>query len=335
MYRSLVVRMRGAHALSARIRGWRRSGFARCEGIPRYKRPPCRAHSYKDAYVDDVSVRASANRITGIGNKRHLELTGLNCSVKNGELCGQFNTSPAVLSAVVSQDAIIKSYVTGGWNLSQLLCRNYLAGLSEKNNAFASLRRELNISGGLAQLTMAAAKASAKSIAYFGAVESFINSSLENLGEYEYLTPDQSTLQELVYKSQTALGNYYTVTSPPKSLIGAINAVHRIDSLCTRAGLRQLINRSIANIGVTAQDGSLKITGDQLAPYVVPRPQGPIIKQQQIVTDLEYQVSFYYNRTVDSRFSETDRNFALSKTDELMNRLLAQRKKLADLQYGS
>lgn len=187
--------------------------------------------------------------------------------------CSQFNA----LTPYGTRSSIVRDYILNGLHLSQLLCRNYLAGLSDKNSAFTAIKKEFNIAGGLAQLTMAAAKASARSIAYFGAVESFINASLENFGEFEYLTPDQSTLQDLVFKAQTALGAYYTTTATaPETLVGAIDAVHRIDSQCTRPGLRHLINRSLAGVQVKADpgDGTLMVSGtDKLGVFDTAPPE--------------------------------------------------------------
>jgi hypothetical protein len=138
-----------------------------------------RAFSY-EAYVDVVPVRAAANKITGIGNKRTFVLEA-NCPIEGQALCSLPHPAAPI--------GAVTNYVRNGWHLSQLLCRNYLAGLSDKNSAFSAIKKEFNIAGGLAQLTMAAAKASARSIAYFGAVEAFVNASLENFSEFEYLTP--------------------------------------------------------------------------------------------------------------------------------------------------
>jgi hypothetical protein len=230
-----------------------------------------RAFSYRGGEVDIAPVRATANKITGIGDKRTFRVENLVCPTirtQDGLIvdnqvpyCSQFNTA----TPYGTRSSIIREYILNGLHLSQLLCRNYLSGLSDKNSAFTAIKKEFNIAGGLAQLTMAAAKASARSIAYFGAVEAFINASLENFGEFEYLTPDQSTLQDLVFKAQTALGTYYTATvTTPETLVGAIDAVHRIDSQCTRPGLRHLINRSLAGVQVTTNgDGSLTVSGDQ------------------------------------------------------------------------
>lgn len=228
-----------------------------------------RAYSYRNAYADDSPVSSAASRITGIGSKRRVTLAGLSCDYKNNSLCPQYLPNPSGFVEFKDSAAVIRNYVKNGSQLSQILCRNYLAGLSDKNSAFTALRKQLNITGGLAELTMVAARASARSIGYFGAAETFLNASLENFGEYEYLTPDQSTLQDLVFKSQNALDTFYTSKQPPTTVAEAVNAVHRIDSLCTKAGLRHLINRSIANINIVSDaDGTLKVTGsDDLKLY--------------------------------------------------------------------
>jgi hypothetical protein len=254
-----------------------------------------RAFSYRGGEVDVAPVRATANKITGIGDKRTYRVEGLICPagavmdnvvVEQVPYCSQFNTA----TRYGTRSSIIREYILNGLHLSQLLCRNYLAGLSDKNSAFTAIKKEFNIAGGLAQLTMAAAKASARSIAYFGAVEAFINASLENFGEFEYLTPDQSTLQDLVFKAQTALGTYYTATlTTPETLVGAIDAVHRIDSQCTRAGLRHLINRSLAGVQVTTNgDGTLSVSGEQLKLFETAPPAvlDQLEKQFQHVNDL-------------------------------------------------
>ena len=230
-----------------------------------------RVYSYKRAFVDEAPVSSAAGKITGIGNKRRIVLAGVNCDYSSGDICPQYNPKNYATGLVEFKDSksIIINYIRNGSQLSQILCRNYLAGLSDKNSAFSALRKQFNITGGLAELTMVAAKASARSIGYFGAAESFVNATLENFGEYEYLTPDQSTLQDLVYKSQNALDAYYTGTNVPTTIAGAVNAVHRIDSQCTRAGLRHLINRSLSNITMTPEaDGTLTVKGaDTLKQY--------------------------------------------------------------------
>jgi hypothetical protein len=150
---------------------------------------------------------------------------------------------------------------------SRLVCRNYLAGLSEKNDLFEALKKQFNITGGLAQLALEIAKASARSIAIVGAAQSFVNSTIDNLAEFSFLTPDQAALQDMVEKAQNIYAAYYLNEKPPASFAEAINAVHNIEYQCTRAGLRHLISRALqaSEFSIDPATGTLKTAGSPLS----------------------------------------------------------------------
>jgi hypothetical protein len=205
-------------------------------------------YGYSDVGISATPVAAQTNRLTGVGNKRDYTLTGFSFTPYASVNPCPFVSPPGTSqNFVATKDALINEYVYTGWQTAQILCRNYLAGLSEKNSAFEAIRKELNISGGLAQLTMQTALAGGRAIAYFGAAQSFLNSTLDNFSDYEFLTPDQAALQDLVLLAQSKLASYYltTVEGHPIGLVGAINAVHTIEFQCTRPGLRRLISRAV------------------------------------------------------------------------------------------
>lgn len=231
-------------------------------------------YGYSDAAVSATPVAAQTNRLTGIGNKRDYSLIGFNCTpYASVNPCPYVSPPGTSQNFVATKDALINEYVYTGWQTAQILCRNYLAGLSEKNSAFEAIRKELNISGGLAQLTMQTALAGGRAIAYFGAAQSFLNATLDNFSDYEFLTPDQAALQDLVLLAQSKLAYYYltTVEGHPIGLVGAINAVHTIEFQCTRPGLRRLISRAVVTGQPKVEIGGV-VTMVQPEPAGSPRP---------------------------------------------------------------
>jgi hypothetical protein len=238
-------------------------------------------YGYSDAAVTAAPVAAQTNRLTGVGNKRDYTLIGFSCTPYASVNACPFVSPPGTsLNFVATKDALIDEYIYIGWQTAQILCRNYLAGLSEKNSAFEAIRKELNISGGLAQLTMQTAMAGGRAIAYFGAAQSFLNSTLDNFADYEFLTPDQAALQDLVLRAQASLADYYRrPEGHPMHLVGAINAVHTIEFQCTRPGLRRLISRAVITGQPEVRSGVVVLTQPEPAPTPrqtpTPRPASP------------------------------------------------------------
>jgi hypothetical protein len=196
-------------------------------------------------------------------------LCGYDGDASDRSSCSSGATAPpqrAVGLDTGNQLELIGNYVKTGWIASRLVCRNYLAGLSEKNDLFEVLKRQFNITGGLAQLALEIAKASGRAIAIVGAAQSFVNSTIDNLAEFNFLTPDQAALQDLVERAQNVYANYYlSQQGLPKSFSEAINAVHNIEYQCTRAGLRHLISRSLqgTTFDVEPVTGTLRASGDR------------------------------------------------------------------------
>jgi hypothetical protein len=235
------------------------------------------AYGYGNANVQNNAVSAGAKRILIGSNDKPFVLSGFDCTpgvTKHDGVCSPpivlpsgatVQTSYSLTNKVSDQSSLIRDYVNSGWIASRMMCRNYLGGLSERNDLFEFLKKQFNITGGLAHLGLEVAKASSRSIAFAGAAQSFITATIDNFAEFSFLTPDQATMQDLVEKAQNALSRYYLEGGgQPKSFSEAINAVHNIEYQCTRSGLRHLIARSLAGTTIEAnpKTGVLDFSGE-------------------------------------------------------------------------
>lgn len=141
-------------------------------------------------------------------------------------------------------------FIRVGYHASQLICRNYLSGLRDRNEYFEHLQKELRVATNLTGTLLTITSASEKSKDIFNAVVSGVNLGMDEYQSFRFLDPQIETVLPLVEAAQVAMRNYYVDTNPetggaPAGFAGALNAVNRIEYQCTRSGIRAIINKQL------------------------------------------------------------------------------------------
>lgn len=181
-------------------------------------------------------------------------------------------------------DAAVAYYIETGAYASMAVCRNYLAGLRERNDYFEFLQKEFNIAGGIATLTLGLASANPTLITAISGVKDAINQGLDVYQEFRYLSVEVETIIPVVEAAQLALKDYFLkkptleakavsksvkstqtsgkltfdfdivttttvtakgITPAVRTFAGAVYAVNKIDYACTRSGVKSIINKSL------------------------------------------------------------------------------------------
>jgi hypothetical protein len=165
---------------------------------------------------------------------------------------------------------LVSYYVTTGWRASQMICRNYMLGLEEKNNFLEFLQKEFNIGMGLASSILLLTGANGTLTSAFGVGASAVNQGLDEFQDYRFLTVvDRDAARVLVETAQNLyamdfLGKLNALkipADPPKVLFptvsgeipqfalfsDAIQLLHTIEYQCTRPGIRGLLNKAARN----------------------------------------------------------------------------------------
>jgi hypothetical protein len=161
-------------------------------------------------------------------------------------------------------------YVTTGWRAAQMVCRNYMLGIDERNDFFEFLQKEFNIGTGLASSILLLAGANGTLTSAFLAGTSTVNSGIDEYRDYRFMTiVDRDAARVLVESAQNLyamdfLGKLNALKIPvdPPSVLfptvsgqnpqfvlfsDAIQVLHSIEYQCTRPGIRGLLNKAARN----------------------------------------------------------------------------------------
>jgi hypothetical protein len=164
--------------------------------------------------------------------------------------------------------ALITYYVQTGWRAAQIVCRNYLIGLEERNAYLEFLQREFNFGASLANASLIAAGANVTLRAIGIATQLAGNEAVDAYQSYRFLDIDRDAARTLVEAAQNLYAQDFigrvaalkTLPGPKKPNIlfevaspatpqfvlfsDAIQALNTIEYQCTRSGIRGLLSKA-------------------------------------------------------------------------------------------
>jgi hypothetical protein len=167
------------------------------------------------------------------------------------------------------QKMLVTYYISTGWRAAQLVCRNYMIGLEERNAYLEFLQKEFNIGAGLANASLIAAGANVTLRAIGIATQLVGNETIDAYQAYRFLDIDRDAARTLVESAQNLIadkyldavskmgdvqsGRYFFPADPGFS--EAVQAVSLIEYQCTRSGIRGLISK--AGVAAAGKKGAV------------------------------------------------------------------------------
>jgi hypothetical protein len=137
-------------------------------------------------------------------------------------------------------------FIRAGHHASQILCRNYLSGLRDRNEYFEFLQQEFKIASNLTGVLLTLTYAAEKSKDIFTQVTGSANLGVDAYQTFRFLAPEIETILPLVEAAQVAMRDYYTVGKGiPATFAGALNAVSKIEYQCSRSGIRNILTKTL------------------------------------------------------------------------------------------
>lgn len=155
-------------------------------------------------------------------------------------------------------------YIKTGLKASQIICRNYLLQLDENNRYLQFLQDEFGILYTLANGILMVVDANKTLLKVLPLTKDGVNGFIDKYQEYRFMNVDIDATLSLVEASQNAYAKHYfglldksvlprEVRTGKKSVVDlfsfaeAIDAVNKIEYQCTRAQIRNLLNRAVNN----------------------------------------------------------------------------------------
>lgn len=156
--------------------------------------------------------------------------------------------------------SLVKYYIATGHRAAQIICRNYLSGLEERNRYIQFLQDQYGVFNNVAGLVLGATNANGALRDAFTFAKIGVDGALDKYQEYRFLNVDYEEARILVETAQDQLADYYyrkadgvtpapangrTVYARLMTFSDALNAVSVIEAQCTRAGIRRLISKAV------------------------------------------------------------------------------------------
>lgn len=179
---------------------------------------------------------------------------------------------------------LVKYYITTGLRASQVICRNYLLGLEERNRYIQFLQDQYGVFSNVAGLVLGATSANGALRDAFSIAKVGVDGGLDKYQEYRFLSVDYEEARVLVETAQNQLADYYyrrvdgeipaaangrAVYPRMFTFSDALNAVSVIESQCTRTGIRRLVSKAVyatpTNLGVDPFTGSIVYLSNTIA----------------------------------------------------------------------
>jgi hypothetical protein len=160
-------------------------------------------------------------------------------------------------TTTISHETALTYYVITGWRASQIICRNYLTYQYDKNQYLEFLRKELGYAANLASLSMSLANANDALLKAAANINGVVDNGFN--AYIEYLAIDTDTARSVVEAAQNTYGRQFLLDIQSAasgkrlkegvifSFPEAINAVHTIETQCTKGVIKQLVNRAAVN----------------------------------------------------------------------------------------
>jgi hypothetical protein len=179
---------------------------------------------------------------------------------------------------MISDDrfAIRDYFIRAGHHASQLICRNYLSGLRDRNEYFEFLQQEIKVATNLTSMLLVLTKTAETSKDIFTQVVGAANLGADAYQSFRFLAPEIETVLPLVEAAQVAMRDYYVGPGRPATFAGALNAVSKIEYQCSRSGIRAILTKTLVQSQpqYTVVDGVLYAHKAKDAPPTTP-PEKP------------------------------------------------------------
>lgn len=170
--------------------------------------------------------------------------------------------------------ALLTYYVSTGWRAAQMICRNYLVGLEEKNEYLEFLQKEFNIGATLANASLIAAGANVTLRAIGVATQWAGNQTIDAYQDFRFLPlVDRDTARALVESAQNEIAfaylpemrsaqfpnarggdAFFPAGAGLSGFSEAVQAISLIEQQCTRSGIRGLVTK--AGVAAAAKKGA-------------------------------------------------------------------------------
>lgn len=177
----------------------------------------------------------------------------------------------------IGYNNLVKYYVSTGLRGSQIICRNYLQNLEERNRYLEFLQAEFGVFRDTASLVLTAVGANGALRDGIALGSTLVNQTIDKYQDYRFLTVNYEEARVVVEAAQNLLADHYYKkidgTQPPRTVDGriiyktiftfsdALSAVSVIENQCTRAGIRRLLAKAVfatpTNMVVDPATGSI------------------------------------------------------------------------------
>lgn len=178
-----------------------------------------------------------------------------------------FSASSVALRAKIDTDQgykwLVKYYIKTGWQASQLICRNHILDMQERNKYLEFLQTEFGVGYTFATGVLALANPNGTILKSVLLSRTAADDSVSAYRNFRYLSVDDESARLLVESAQNKYAKYYLdkvdSSEVPTEVNGkptvvsrftfseALNAVSTIEYQCTREGIRHLLNRAVSN----------------------------------------------------------------------------------------
>lgn len=167
------------------------------------------------------------------------------------------------IDSTITLTGLLGYYIRTGGKAAQIICRNYLQGLDERNQYLDFLQKEFGVAYTLANGILIAASANGTLLHALGISRSAVDGAIDAYQEYRFLAIDRDAARLLVETAQEKYTEHFIDKAFKRGTVlkvnnrdvpfdtftfaDAINAINVIEFQCTRAGIRNLITRAVNN----------------------------------------------------------------------------------------
>lgn len=188
-----------------------------------------------------------------------------------GETFLQAKAIPASSRTLIARDnsvitgppwnaADVDDFIVTGTATAFMLCQDYIGGLADRTDYLEYLRRQFGFAGTLANTAFVIWNASSTARSLLGAANSFVNSSFDNYEQYKFFKPTDEAVLDVAKQAQTQLREYYLKPlNRPVNFADALWAMHNIEHQCTHAGIKALIDKTVANATLEVSEGIVRV----------------------------------------------------------------------------
>src|SRR5215212_1982059 len=176
-------------------------------------------------------------------NKSTLQILGVSAK---SVIPYQFDLAPSTEFLADKDRYDVREYfIRAGHHASQIVCRNYLSGLRDRNEYFEFLQQELKVVTTLTGMLLTLTNVAEQSKDIFTQVVGAANLGADAYQSFKFLAPEIETILPLVEAAQVAMRDYFVGNGRPATFAGALNAVSKIEYQCSRSGIRAILTKTL------------------------------------------------------------------------------------------